>query len=222
VHKPRSGVKIFNNSGNGVDICTNNLGAHPLAIPLATTSIIFKDLLIDGGRRGGILYNTINRMPAPGAQAAGVLLVEGGVLRNTLQAAVMLELTDAAKHHTTLRDVIIEGVASNYSGEATRSLAGSRSPILLGDPKYGGHIKGVIHSNYYIGGLSLQNVTVHDSFDRPWAAFVGGSGSLGAGDVTGAVTVHNMNGCRHALGNVTKGHAVLIDGPRSPGAIKFP
>jgi hypothetical protein len=63
-----------------------------VAIPLATASIVFKDLLIDGGRRGGILYNTINRMPAPGARAAGLLIAEGGVLRNTLQAAVMLEL----------------------------------------------------------------------------------------------------------------------------------
>lgn len=46
------GVTIANNSGNGIDFATNQLGAHAAA-PLAMTSIVVKNLLIDGGRGGG-------------------------------------------------------------------------------------------------------------------------------------------------------------------------
>jgi hypothetical protein len=57
-------------------------------------------------------------------------------------------------------------------------------------------------------------VTIHDSFDRPWA-LTAGKGSHGAGDVMGDVVVVNPYGCRHELGPETVGTkldgVVLID-----------
>ena len=71
-----------------------------------------------------------------------------------------------------------------------------------------------------VGGLSLQNVTIRDSHQRPWAAFAGECSSVegascGAGDVHGDVDVLNPTGaksCEHALGNNTgPGGVVWID-----------
>ena len=217
-------LTIYNNSGNGIDFATNALGLHPTATPLAMTSFVVKNLLIDGGRGGGLYYDSV--------VGSGTLVVEGAVIRNTMLAGIMLELTSASTHHTTLRDVVLEGVAANFSGKIApdpakhwyggwTSTSASASPIVVGDPKYGKYSNvlpwdrlpaNASATEAPIGGLSLHNVTVRDTFPRPWASFmpVGGGG---AGDITGAVRVANpAGGCKHALGSERgAGGVVYID-----------
>ena len=193
------GVRILNNSGNGIDLATSHFGEHPTASPLAMSDFTFRDLLIEGGQMGGIYWD--DRL------SIGTVVVERAVIRGTLQAALMLELTAAGSHHVSLKDVLIEDVAMNYTGNASTSLPGSRAAVVIGDPEYG-----VIALKQSIGGLSFNNVTIRDTFDRPWAA-TAGRGSHGAGDIMGNIVVVNPNGCWHELGPETVGTdgAVLID-----------
>lgn len=123
------GVRILNNSGNGIDLATSHFGEHPTASPLAMSDFTFRDLLIDGGQMGGIYWD--DRL------SIGTVVIERATIRGTMQAAVMLELTAAASHHVSLKDVLIEGVATNFTGNASTSLPGSRAPLVLGDPEYG-------------------------------------------------------------------------------------
>ena len=74
-------LTIYNNSGNGIDFATNGLGLHPTATPLAMTSFVVKNLLIDGGRGGGLYYDSV--------VGSGTLVVEGAVIRNTMLAGIM-------------------------------------------------------------------------------------------------------------------------------------
>jgi hypothetical protein len=123
------GARILNNSGNGIDLATSHFGEHPTASPLAMSDFTFTDLLIDGGQMGGIYWD--DRL------SIGTVVIERAVIRNTLQAAIMLELTAAGSHHVSLKDVVIEDVARNYTGNASTSLPSSRAPVVVGDPEYG-------------------------------------------------------------------------------------
>ena len=226
-------LTIFNNSGNGIDINTNGLGGgrdgSPLVTPFAMTEISIHGLVIDGGHGGGIYWN--------GGRGSCRLLLQDMVIKRTMLAGLMLELVSPPSHHATLKNVVLAGVATNFSAQVrpcyqhqgggwTSSFA-SLSPIVLGDPKYGGLGKGARYKTCkydqrkpcLAGGLLFDNVTVHDEHKRPWATFVGKPGSTnqtGAGDVMGAVRVVNpataTNGCRHAMGKETlAGGFVLID-----------
>eukprot|EP01052_Picozoa_sp_SAG31_P052901 SAG31_NODE_13295_length_879_cov_0.908974_1_plen_105_part_10 len=84
----------------------------------------FRDLLIEGGQMGGIYWDD--------RTSIGTVVVEHAIIRGTQQAAVMLELTAASSHHMKLKDVLIDHVATNYTGNT--SLPGSTAPIVLGDP----------------------------------------------------------------------------------------
>jgi hypothetical protein len=117
------GVRILNNSGNGIDLATSHFGEHPTAAPPAMSDFTFVDLLIDGGQMGGIYWD--DRL------SSGTVVVERAVIRGTLRAAVMLELTAAGSHHVSLRDVVIEDVARNYTGDASTSLPGSLAAGII-------------------------------------------------------------------------------------------
>jgi GH18 family chitinase len=197
-------VRFFNNSGMGIQIAANGLGHD--GRPGAMTSFVFRNILIDGGGRGGFWWDDVF--------TSGTVLLEHAVIRNLPYAGLMLELTEVDRHHLTLRDVLLENVATNYSHQAAHPSnltnytllptwrAATSSPIVLGDPKYGTNTVDTVG----VGGIYFaSNVTVTDSRDRPWARFVGAP-SGGVGDLVGEVSVHNPHGCSHYL-PVAKGRS---------------
>ena len=111
-----SSVSVLNNTGNGIDLPTDRLAAPNelgnVKFPAAMLTLRIRDLLIDGGGRGGLWWDD--------SLASGFVSIDTATIRNLPKAAIMMELTASNLHHIDLRNVAIEAVATDYAAWQSR------------------------------------------------------------------------------------------------------
>ena len=115
--------------------------------------------------------------------AGGVLTLARVVIQNVAMAGLQLQGLAADHAHVYTEALTLRNVGTAYPASSCRDSL-CASPVVIGDVKHQTTL------SYYVGGLTFgPNCRIADGFDRPWLSFVGGAGSLGVADISGAVSI---------------------------------